>query len=81
MATHPTPFHEWLAGDVEAAVAKEVEKLKETLRFINEFVEKGKAGKKEISELQRMLTSQINNLPKNLAFSVPDINLISKQDN
>lgn len=70
MATRPAPFHERLAGDVEAVAAKEVEKLKETLGFVNELVEKGKAGRKEISELQRMLTSQISNLPDNLAFSV-----------
>lgn len=70
MATRPAPFHERLADDVDAAAAKEVDKLKETLRFVEELVEKGKAGKKEIAELQRMLSSQIANLPDNLAFSV-----------
>ncbi|THB27335.1 MULTISPECIES: hypothetical protein [unclassified Providencia] len=70
MATRPEPFHERLANDVDKAAAKEVEKLNATLRFVEELAEKGKAGKKEINELHRMLSGQICNLPDNLAFSV-----------
>ncbi|MEI9600136.1 hypothetical protein V5049_13590 [Moellerella wisconsensis] len=70
MATRPAPFHERLANDVEAATEKEVSKLRETQKFVEELLAKGKASKKEITELHRMLSGQINNLPANLAFSV-----------
>lgn len=70
MATRPAPFHERLANDVDAAAEKEVSKLRETQKFVEELLAKGKASKKEITELHRMLSGQINNLPANLAFSV-----------
>lgn len=59
-----------IKDDIHRAMSDESAKFHEVLNTINELVSKGKAGKKDLTELSRNLTSLITNLPSNLEYSV-----------
>ena len=54
---------------ISEAAAREIQKIRECQSRLSLLVEKGKAGKRELDELNTSLKNAIANLPSNLAYS------------
>ncbi len=59
-----------IKNDVKQSAKNEAKVFNDALNQLGELVAKGKAGKKELTELYNTLQNRVNNLPENLAFSV-----------